>query len=33
VNGIWLPFRRRVSFGERGFVKTRIIELSHHEVL
>jgi len=32
VNGIWLPWRRRVSFGERGLVKTRVIELSEHEV-
>jgi hypothetical protein len=32
VKGMWLPLRRRVSFGERGLVKTRIIELSEHEV-
>ncbi|HMZ53956.1 MAG TPA: DUF3386 family protein [Nitrospira sp.] len=32
VDGIWLPLRRRVSFGERGTVKTRVIELSWHEV-
>jgi hypothetical protein len=32
VNGVWLPWRRRVSFGERGLVKTRVIELSEHEV-
>lgn len=24
VNGLWLPWRRRVSFGERGLVKTRV---------
>lgn len=33
VNGLWLPWRRRVSFGERGLVKTRVIELSEHEAL
>lgn len=33
VKGIWLPLRRRVSFGERGLVKTRVIELSDHEAL
>ncbi len=33
VNGLWLPWRRRVSFGERGLVKTRVIELSEHEVM
>jgi hypothetical protein len=33
VNGLWLPWRRRVSFGERGLVKTRVIELSEHEVV
>lgn len=33
VQGIWLPLRRRVSFGEQGQVKTRVIELSAHEVL
>ncbi len=33
VNGVWLPLRRRVSFGEQGFVKTREIKLSNHEVL
>jgi hypothetical protein len=33
VNGLWLPLRRRVSCGERGCVKTRLIGLSHHEVL
>lgn len=32
VRGLWLPLRRRISFGERGLVKTRIIELSEHEV-
>jgi len=32
VSGVWLPLRRRVSFGERGLVKTRVIELSNHEV-
>ncbi|ALA59846.1 hypothetical protein NITMOv2_3454 [Nitrospira moscoviensis] len=32
VNGVWLPLRRRVSFGERGSVKTRVIELAAHEV-
>ncbi len=33
VQGLWLPWRRRVSFGERGLVKTRVIELSEHEVM
>lgn len=33
VHGVWLPWRRRVSFGERGLVKTRVIELSEHEAL
>ena len=33
VQGVWLPLRRRVSFGEQGLVKTRVIELSTHEVL
>lgn len=33
VRGLWLPLRRRVSFGERGLVKTRTIELSNHEVM
>jgi hypothetical protein len=33
VQGVWLPLRRRISCGEQGFVKTRIIELSNHEVL
>ncbi|MGH7217570.1 MAG: DUF3386 family protein [Nitrospiraceae bacterium] len=33
VNGVWLPLRRCVSFGERGFVKTRVIELSNHRVV
>jgi hypothetical protein len=33
VNGVWLPLRRRASFGERGSVKTRVIELAAHEVL
>lgn len=33
VQGIWLPLRRRVSFGEQGLAKTRVIELSAHEVL
>ena len=32
VDGIWLPLRRCVSFGENGAVKTRVIELSQHEV-
>lgn len=32
VSGIWLPLRRRVSFGDQGLVKTRTIELSDHEV-
>jgi len=32
VDGMWLPLRRRVSFGENGAVKTRVIELSQHEV-
>lgn len=33
VNGLWLPWRRRVSFGERGLVKTREIELLEHEMV
>lgn len=33
VQSVWLPLRRRVSFGDRGLVKTRVIELSAHEVL
>lgn len=33
VQGVWLPLCRRVSFGERGLVRTRVIELSNHEVL
>jgi hypothetical protein len=33
VNSLWLPWRRRVSFGERGLVKTRVIELSEHEMI
>jgi hypothetical protein len=33
VQGVWLPLRRRVSFGQQGLVKTRVIELSAHEVL
>ena len=33
VDGIWLPLRRRVSFGDKGAVKTRVIELSQQEVL
>jgi hypothetical protein len=33
VEGVWLPFRRRISFAEGGLVRTRIIELSHHELL
>jgi hypothetical protein len=33
VNGVWLPLRRRVSFDERGLVKTRVIELSGHEAI
>jgi hypothetical protein len=32
VSGIWMPLRRCVSFGESGTVKTRVIELSQHEV-
>ncbi len=32
AKGIWLPLRRRVSFGERGLAKTRMIELSEYEV-
>ena len=32
VNGIWMPLRRHVSFGEQGTVRTRVIELSQHEV-
>lgn len=33
VKGLWLPLRRRISFGERGLVKTRVIELSEHELI
>jgi hypothetical protein len=33
VHGVWLPLRRRISFGERGLVTTRVVELSNHEVL
>jgi hypothetical protein len=33
IRGAWLPLRRRVSFGESGIVKTRIIEFANHEVL
>lgn len=33
VRGIWLPLRRRVAYGGQGDVKTRVIELSNHEVL
>lgn len=33
VKGLWLPLRRRVSFGERGLVKTRVIELLEHELI
>jgi hypothetical protein len=33
VKGLWLPLRRWVSFGAVGSVKTRVIELSNHEVL
>ena len=33
VHGVWLPWRRRVSFGERSLVNTRVIELSEHEVV
>jgi hypothetical protein len=32
VRGVWLPVRRRVSFGDGGQVKTRVIELTNHEV-
>ncbi len=32
VSGIWMPLRHCVSFGESGTVKTRVIELSQHEV-
>ncbi len=32
VSGIWMPLRRCMSFGENGVVKTRVIELSQHEV-
>ncbi|CAE6800998.1 MAG: DUF3386 family protein [Nitrospira sp.] len=32
VNGIWMPLRRCMSFGENGVVKMRVIELSQHEV-
>ncbi|MEW6248433.1 MAG: DUF3386 family protein [Nitrospirota bacterium] len=32
LRGLWLPLRRRISFGERGLVKTRVIELFNHEV-
>jgi hypothetical protein len=33
VQGVWLPLRRRVAYGERGLVRTRVIELSNHEVI
>lgn len=33
INGVWLPWRRRVSFGERGLVKTRVIDLWEHEII
>jgi hypothetical protein len=33
ARGIWLPLRRRVAYGDQGNVKTRVIELSNHEVL
>lgn len=32
VQGIWLPLRRRISCGEQGYVRTRVIELSNHRV-
>jgi len=32
MQGFWLPLRRSVSLGERGLVKTRVIELSNHQV-
>ncbi len=32
VRGLWLPAARRVSFGNCGLVKTRIVELSDHGV-
>lgn len=33
VHGVWLPRRRRVSFGDRGLVKTRVIELSEYKLI
>jgi hypothetical protein len=33
VQGIWLPLRRRMAYGEQGNVNTRVVELSNHEVL
>ncbi len=33
VQRVWLPVRRRVAYGEQGEVKTRVIELSNHEVM
>ena len=33
VQGLWLPLRRRVAYGEQGEVKTRVIELSNHQVM
>ena len=33
VQGLWLPLRRRVAYGDQGNMKTRVIELSNHEVL
>lgn len=32
VSGVWFPRRRRVAYGDQGVVKTRVIELSNHEV-
>lgn len=33
VQSLWLPLHRRVAYGDQGKVKTRVIELSNHEVL
>jgi hypothetical protein len=33
IRGVLLPRRRSVAYGEGGSVKTRVIELSEHEVL
>ena len=33
VEGVRLPVRRRVGYGKQGEVKTRVIELSNHEVM